>query len=201
VIRQRINLRTPVMAYVVRALTLVLALGLVWYGLMVVLLAVKVSPHTVNSISAYRTLYDDIAGIKASDFTTRVRFLVGIAGLIVTLVFIYLALAEIPRPYLARGDVDLQNQARGVTVIKPRAIERVAELAARANENVTAASGRLGDQQLSLEVAMRRASLAAETLADVRTRVLTDLDRHQLPDLPVNVTLTGYDRTTKRELS
>ena len=74
-------------------------------------------------------------------------------------------------------------------------------MAARANENVTAASGRLGDQQLSLEVAMRRANLAAETLADVRTRVLADLDRHQLPDLPVNVTLTGYDRTTKRELS
>jgi hypothetical protein len=200
-IRQRINLRTPVLAYIVRALTLVLALGLVWYGLMVVLLAVKVSPHTVNSISAYRTLYDDITQIKASDFTTLVRFLVGIAGLIVAVVFVYLALQEIPRPYLARGEVDLQDHERGVTVIKPRAIERVAELAARANENVTAASGRLGDQQLSLEVAMRRASVAAETLADVRTRVLADLDRHQLPDLPVNVTLTGYDRTTRRELS
>jgi hypothetical protein len=200
-IRQRINLRTPVLAYVVRALTLVLALGLVWYGLMVVLLAAKVSPHTVNSISAYRTLYDDVAGIKASDFTTSVRILVGVAGLIAVVGFLYLALQEIPRPYLARGDVDLQNHALGVTVIKPRAIERVAELAARANENVTTASGRLGDQELSLEVAMRRAGRAAETLADVRTRVLSDLDRHQLPDLPVNVTLTGYDRTTRRELS
>jgi hypothetical protein len=200
-IRQRINLRTPVLAYVVRALTLVLALGLVWYGLMVVLLAAKVSPHAVNSISAYRTLYDDVAGIKASDFTTSVRILVGVAGLIAVVGFLYLALQEIPRPYLARGDVDLQNHALGVTVIKPRAIERVAELAARANENVTTASGRLGDQELSLEVAMRRAGRAAETLADVRTRVLSDLDRHQLPDLPVNVTLTGYDRTTRRELS
>jgi hypothetical protein len=200
-IRQRINLRTPVLAYVVRALTLVLALGLVWYGLMVVLLAAKVSPHTVNSISAYRTLYDDVAGIKASDFTTSVRILVGVAGLIAAVGFLYLALQEIPRPYLARGDVDLQNHALGVTVIKPRAIERVAELAARANENVTTASGRLGDQELSLEVAMRRAGRAAETLADVRTRVLSDLDRHQLPDLPVNVTLTGYDRTTRKELS
>jgi hypothetical protein len=201
VIRQRINLRTPVLAYVVRALTLVLGLALVWYGLMIVLLAVKVSPHTVNSISAYRTLYDDLAGLKASGFTTGVRFLVGIVGLIVTVVFLYLALQEIPRPYLARGEVDLDDHERGTTVIKPRAIERVAELAARANDNVTSASGRLGDQQLSLEVAMRRAGVAAETLTDVRARVLADLDRHQLPDLPVNVTLTGYDRTTKRELS
>lgn len=200
-IRQRINLRTPVLAYIVRALTLVLAVALVWYGLMVVLLAVKVSPHTVNSISAYRTLYDHVVGLKASNFTTSVRFLVGIAGLIVTVVFVYLAFQEIPRPYLARGEVDLDDHERGTTVIKPRAIERVAELAARANDNVTSAVGRLGDQQLSLEVAMRRAGVAAETLVDVRARVLADLDRHQLPDLPVNVTLTGYDRTTKRELS
>ena len=53
--RQRLNLRTPLLAYVVRAMTLLLGVVLVWYGLMVVLLAVKASPHTVNSISAYRT--------------------------------------------------------------------------------------------------------------------------------------------------
>ncbi len=200
-IRQRINLRTPMLAYIVRGLTLVLALGLVWYGLMVVLLAVKVSPHTVNSISAYRTLYDDMAGLKAGDFTTAVRFIAGFAGVIAFLVFIYLARQELPRPYLARGDVDLEEHERGRTMVKPRAIERVAEIAARGNQNVTTAAGRLGDQQLSVEVAMRRASVAAETLTDVRTRVLADLDRHQLPDLPVNVTLTGYDRKTKRELS
>ena len=63
--RQRINLRTPLLAYVVRALTLLLGVVLVWYGLMVVLLAVKASPHTVNSISAYRTLYHDAAGLTA----------------------------------------------------------------------------------------------------------------------------------------
>ena len=200
-IRQRINLRTPVLAYVVRALTLLLAVGFIFYGLMVVLLAAKVSPHTVNSISAYRTLYEDVAGLTARDFTTQVRLIAGAAGLIVFVVFVYLALQDLPRPYLARGDVDVQARDRGTTVIKPRAIERVAEIAARANDNVTGAAGRLGDRQLNLEVAMSRASLAAETLTDVRTRVLADLDRHQLPDLPVNVTLTGYDRTTRRELS
>ncbi len=53
-----------------RALTLLFGVVLVWYGLMVVLLAVKTSPHTVNSISAYRTLYHDAAGLTARDFTT-----------------------------------------------------------------------------------------------------------------------------------
>jgi hypothetical protein len=201
VIRQRINLRTPVLAYVVRALTVVFAVALVWYGLMVVLLAVKVSPHTVNALSAYRTLYDDAAGLTQSDFTTAGRFIAGIAGLVAFVVFIYLTVQELPRPYLARGEVELPDHEHGMTVVRPRAIERMAELAARGNVNVTTASSRLGDQELNVAVSMRRASIAADTLADVRTRVLTDLDRHQLPDLPVNVTLTGYDRKTKRELS
>jgi hypothetical protein len=200
-IRQRINLRTPIPAYLVRLLTVVLALGLVWYGLMVVLLAVKVAPHTVNAISAYRTLYHDVAGLQPHDFTTPVRLIAGFAGLLVFLVFAYLALQELPRPYLARGDVSLHEGDRGHTIVKPRAIERVAELAARGNRNVTAATGRLGDQELNVDIAVRRASLVADTLGDVRARVLADLDRHQLPDRPVNVTLTGYDRKTRRELS
>ena len=54
---------------------LLLGVVLVWYGLMVVLLAVKASPHTVNSISAYRTLYHDAAGLTASDFTTARRLI------------------------------------------------------------------------------------------------------------------------------
>lgn len=200
-IRQRINLRTPLPAYIVRALTLLLALGLVWYGLMVMLLAVKVAPHTVNSISAYRTLYRDVAGLGQRDFTTTRRLIAGFAGLIAFIVFIYLALQELPRPYLARGDVNLESHEKGETVIKPRAIERAAELAAHGNPNVTAASGRLGDQELNVDVAMRRAGIVADTLSDVRARVRADLDRHQLPDLPVNVTLTGYDRKLRRELS
>jgi len=124
-IRQRINLRTPLLAYVVRALTVVLALALLWYGLMVLLLAVKVSPHTVNSISAYRTLYNDAAGLSQGDFTTVRRLIAGFAGLIAFLLFIYLALQELPRPYLARGEVRLEERERGNTVIRPRAMEEV----------------------------------------------------------------------------
>ena len=79
-IRQRVNLRTPVLGHIVAALTVVLGLLLVWYGLMVVLLAVKVSPHTVNSLSAYRSLYDDAVDLKRSDFTTLRRLIAGFAG-------------------------------------------------------------------------------------------------------------------------
>ena len=42
---------------------------------------------------------------------------------------------------------------------------------------------------------------AAATLRDVHERVRDQLQRHDLPSLPVNVTLTAYHRTTRRELS
>ncbi len=199
--RQRVNLRTPGLAHLVALLTVVLGALLLWYGLMVVLLAVKVSPHTVNSLSAYRSLYDDAADLRRSDFTTLRRLIAGLAGLTAFVVFLYLLFKAGPRPYLARGAVILDEQPHGTSTIAPRAIERVAEIAACANPDVTDARGRLGDEELTVGVDARRASAAAQTLRDVHQRVRADLDAHELPRLPVNVTLTGYDRQTRRELS
>ena len=199
--RQRVRERRSFLLLVGRLLALLVGLALLWYGLMVVLLAVKVSPHTVNSLSAYRTLYDDTLDLTASDFTTLRRLIAGFAGLISFLVFLYLAFKAWPRPFLARGDVTLEDDEHGTTLIQPRAIERVAELAARGNPEVTAASGRLGDEQLSVAIDSRRASSVVATLHDVHERVRAELERHDLPSLPVNVTLIGYDRQTTRELS
>jgi hypothetical protein len=201
VIRQRVNLRTPALAYVVRALTVLLGLAMFWYGLMVVLLAVKVSAHTVNELSAYRTLYHDAAGLTSSDFTTAGRLIAGFAGVLAFVVFIYLALQEVPRPYLARGELTVGERDRGDTRVAPRAVERVAEIAATTNRQVTAASGRLGDEHVDVDVHVRSARDVAETLRDVQHRVSAAIQQHGLPLLAVNVTLTGYDRPTTRELS
>jgi hypothetical protein len=200
-IRQRINLHRPALGYVVDLLILLLGAALIWYGLMVVLLAVKVSPHTVNSISAYRTLYDDAAGLRASDFDTVARLVAGVGGLIAFLVFLYLAFQQLPRPHLARSEVAVGGHERGCTSVKPRAIERLAELSARGNPAVASAAGRLDDQDLVLSIVARRAASVAQTIADVRSRVAADLDRHELPPLAVSVTLTGYEPKTRRELS
>jgi hypothetical protein len=200
-IRQRVNLRTPSLAYLVRALTAVVGLAVLLYGLMVVLLAVKVSPRTVNSISAYRTLYHHAAGLHATDFTTVVRLVAGFAGLLVFFACVHLALQEVPRPYLAREPFTVGEHHRGATEVAPRALERVAEIAAAAHHQVTAARGRLGDQELDIEIRLRTARSVADALRDVQARVRDALEVHGLPTFPVNVTLTGYDRSTKRELA
>jgi hypothetical protein len=200
-IRQRVSLHTPVLGHVARLLTVLLGLALLWYGLMVVLLAVKVAPHTVNAISAYRTLYHDAASLTSADFTTERRLIAGVAGLLAFALCLYLALQQIPRPRLARTAMTIGDRDRGDTSVVPRAVERVAEIAAMAHRQVSSVRSRLGEDSLDVLVHVRSAREAAGTLRDVQRRVSTALEQHGLPVGSVNVTLTGYHRTTTRELA
>ncbi len=200
-IRQRITLRTPVLAYLVRLLTIVLALILIWYGAMLVLLAAKVAPHTVNSLSAYLTIYRSAARLTVSDFTDTVRLIAGLGGVVVFVVLVYLALQELPRAHLARGDVYLSRDRGGEVTVTPRAIERIAEIAARTQREVQDVSARFGDRSIAVQMSVQRAASAPRVLRETRERIVEDLARHELPALAVDVTLTGFHPTTRRQLS
>lgn len=199
--RQRLRSRTSPIAYVGRAVLILLALGLVWYGLMLLLLALKVSPGSIDSISGYRTAYDYLAGLTADDVSSTARLIAALAGVLGFLFFGYLAWKEIPRPYFARSDLRLKEDDRGVVDVQPRAIERIAEAAAGAHPAVSSATGRYGSDGLTVDLGVKRALGLDETLSDVQDRVRKALRGHELPPTPVVVTLTGFDRKQRRELS
>jgi hypothetical protein len=181
-------------------LTVVFCLLLMYGGVLLALLATKsLSPDKVNQISDYRTIYHDIVALQPSDFTTAISFIAGFTGLLVFIMFVFLTFEALPRPYFARSQVTLPHQPGGETVVRPRALERVAEHAARADPNVYAAHGRLTDDALYVDVGVRDAPGVATTLADVRRRVAEQLTQHQLPTVPVNVTLAGYERPTRED--
>ncbi len=198
--RQRVNLHRSPAELVGRVLVTLLALALLWYGLMLVLLAVKVSPTTVNGLSGYRTVFDDLASLKPTDISGTTRLIVAGAGLLTFLVLGYLAYKALPRPSLARSEVYLVDDERGEVRVRPRAVERVAESAASQQPGVAEASGRLGEDELDVMLTVRRPREAVETMRAVRGAVREALEQHDLPVLPVNVTLTGIDRTTRRDL-
>ncbi len=196
--RQRVRVRVPPAATIARALVVLLALALVWYGLMVILLAAKLSPHTVNSISAYRTIYDTLAGLRP--VTGIERAIIAGSGVVVFLVAAYLAIRMLPRPYLTRHDLELDEHGRGRTVVEPRAIERIAEAAANGNAAVTASRGRYASDNLTVDVTVDQPDALSDTLGDVQRRVAEDIESHHLPGVRVAVTLAGYDRRKGREL-
>jgi hypothetical protein len=200
-LRQRIHTRGNPLAFVGRLLVLALALALVVYGLALIALALKAAPADVQSVTGYRSAYDFLARLRPSDLTGTRRAIIAAAGLAAFLVFGFLALRELPRPYLARTAVTLDTGDRGDTVVAPRALERLAEGAALRQPGVTRAAGRYGVDELAVEIAVDRARETAQILRAVHAGVLDAVGEHELPAVPVRVTLTGFDRKNKRELS
>lgn len=200
-LRQRLTTRQSPAAFVGKALVVLFGAALVWYGLMLALLALKVAPTTVNSISGYRSAYNALTGIAPADISGTTRAIVAGAGVFAFLIFGYLALRALPRPYLARHDLDLDTGPRGHTIVAPRAVERLAESAALGHASVVGAAGRYGTDELTLTVSVGRASGLADALTEVQQRALRAFDDHDLPRMPVRVTLTGFDPPSKRELN
>lgn len=210
-LRQRLRSRTSPLALLARALVVLFALALIWAGLVIFLLALGVGDATVDSITGYRAAFDSLAGLESEDVDdATTRAIVAGAGVLAFLVFGYLALRELPRPYLARQDLELskghdgQGEERttpGTLTVAPRAIERLAETAAEDQPGVAGASGRYGTNELAVGVAVRRAGEVATTLGGVQTAVHDALSRHGVPDMTVSVILTGYEPKTKRELN
>ena len=201
-LRQRLRTRTSPLAFVQRLLELVLALALIWYGLILAGLALDViGPGTADSYSGYRTAYDFIADLLAGRASDSARLIAGIAGLVAFVLFLTVAIKRLPRPYLARQDLELDAGDRGTVTVEPRAVERLAEVIALEHPSVTSASGRFATDDLSVLLEVRRARDLPDTLRTVQRSVISGLERHGLPTVPVNVTVTGYDRSSKRELN
>lgn len=198
-IRQRLRGRDSPLAILGLLLLVPVALALIWYGAMLVALAFKVDPETVNTISGYRDVYDFLAGLVPADFTSTVRLITALGGLAAFLLFGLLALKQVPRPYLARGPLTLAGDERGTLTVEPRAVERAAEVAACAHPSVTDATGRYVENGIELEIDVKRAGDLPDTLREVQQRVGEALRQHDLPDGPVSVTLAGFD-SGRREL-
>ncbi len=201
-LRQRLRTRTSPLAFIQRLLELALALALIWYGLILAGLALDVIGRaSADTYSGYRTAYDFVANLLAGRASDSARLIAGIAGLVAFLLLLTVAFKQLPRPYLARHDLELEAGDRGTVTVEPRAVERLAEGIALQHPAVASASGRFGTDDLAVLLAVRRARDLPDTLRTVQRSVSSGLERHGLPTVPVNVTLTGYDRSTKRELN
>jgi hypothetical protein len=200
ILRQSVRERGSPLVFLGLLLLVPVALALIWYGAMLVALAFKVPPQTVNAISGYRDAYDFLAGLEAGDVTGSVRLIAALGGLAAFVVFSFLAWKQIPRPYLARGELTLSEDRRGTSTVEPRAVERAVEVAARAHPSVGDAMGRYGEDGVEVDVDLVRAGDVPGTLREVQHRVGEALQRHELPDVPVSVTLTGFERQRRREL-
>lgn len=198
-LRQRVRARSfPVARVAADAVVTIFALALVWGGAMLALLAFKVS--AVNGLSGYRTAYDYLAALGPQDISPTTRLFAAVGGLSACVIFGYLAWRVLPRPYLVRTQLRLPGDARGTVDVHARAIERAVELAALDHPAITAASARYATDDLTIHISASRADALAGTLQDVHRRARESLALHELPVLPVNITLVRFEPQNRREL-
>lgn len=200
-LRGRLRNRRSGLAFAAPAVTVLASLALIWGGLIVLLLAVKVSAGSVQAITGYRSAYDFLRGLGPADFDSSTRAIVAAAGLVAFLLFGYLALKLLPRPYTTRHDLGLARDERGEVTVDPRAIERLAELSAQRRAGVAEAAGRYEADRLAVDVTLGRPRGLGETLKGVRAAVREALNLHDLPVVPVDVTLVGYKPKSGREIN
>jgi hypothetical protein len=192
-VRQRVRSRSFPLARVgANAVVVIFAVALAWGGGMLMLLALKVSPSTINALSGYRTAYDYLAGLEPLDISASTRLIAALAGLIACALFGYLAWRALPRPYLARTDLRLVGDTGSVDV-DARVIERAAEIAVLDHPAVAAARARYATDDLTVHVSVSRPDALAATLTDVHQRARDSLARHELPVLPVNISLVRME--------
>jgi hypothetical protein len=200
--RQRLRVESSTLATTVgRVLVALLGAAIAWYGLMLVLLAFKVSPGTVDDISGYRTAFDYLAGLTPGDVSSSDRLIVAIVALVLAVIAAFLVWRGLPRPHLARHAIEVQDTDRGTTEIGPRAIERAVESAALEHPEVVGARARYDDDGIALDVTARHAATLVDTLREVEERAFDSVERHQLALERVDVTLAGYDSPNGRELA
>ena len=200
-LRQRLRNRGSALSLASHVVVIALSLALIWGGAIVLLLALKVEPETVQSITGYASVYDALRDLGPTDFDSTTRAITAAVGVALALICGYLAYKLLPRPYLARRDIDLFRDERGEAVVEPRAIERLGEVTAEREAGVAAATGRYGTDELAVDVTLSRTRDLAGSLEGVRRAVRAALEEHGLPVVPVNVTLAGYQRKTRRELT
>jgi hypothetical protein len=197
--RQRLRARGSALSIAGRLLALLLGLALLWYGAMVVLLAAKVAPQTVNDLSGYRSAYDFLASLGTGDVSDATRAVAAGAGLLAMLVFGFLAWKELPRPYLALSELELSSDDRGRVTIAPRAVERIAEAAACDSPAVSAARARETGSAIEVDVTVGQHADIEATLAAAQRRAIDALERHSVPNGRVDVILTRFDSTDEKE--
>jgi hypothetical protein len=200
--RQRVHLEGSALATVAgRALAAAFGAALVFYGAMLVLLALKVDPGTVDGISGYRTAYDFLSSLEPGDVSSTARLVVGVAAAAIGLGAAALVYLGRPRARLARHAVVVAEDPRGVIEVRPRAIERAAEAAALEDAGVDGARARYDDGGVVLAIGARDALRVPQTLHDAERRARESLDRHGLAVDRLEVQLVRFNSNNRRELA
>ncbi len=198
--RQRVHLSSTWRTTLGKLLCAVVALAVAWFGLALLLVALGAAPDDVDRWLGYRTAYDAVAGLDGTGVEATWRIGLAVGGLLACVVLLALAWAQVPKPELARHDIELvpggdaAPATPGETTVNARAVERAAELAALSVGGIDAARARLDGAEVVVALRATRADGLPDTLLAARSAADDALTDHGFEGLDARVVLAGFDK-------
>ena len=197
--RQRVHVGATWRTTLGKLLTAVVALAVAWFGLSLLLVALGVAPDDVDRALGYRTAYDAVAGLDGTGLDTTYRIALGAGGIVLCLVLLALAWAQVPRPELTRHDVDLPAAdptagPGGETTVQARAVERAAEVATLSVAGIDAARARLDGTEVVVALRSTKPTDLPDQLRAAQAAARDALTDHGLQGFDARVVLAGFDK-------
>ncbi len=180
---------------------LVPALALIYGGAVAVALSAGVSGSDLSRWTGVDEAYRRVAALDPASWSTTTSAIIAATGIVLALALLRLAWAQRLVPQRVRHAVDLEGSGPGTTTVRPRAIERAAEVAASRDPGVREAKASLGDDAMTVHLHVLDAQRLPELLQDAERSTRTALrDAGIGEDVPIQLTVTRFSAPSRTEL-
>jgi hypothetical protein len=178
-----------------RIVMLIIALLLIAIPVLILLVALGVvSAEMIDAYTNYRSALDSLGDLSISDFTSSVRIVLAIAGLLVALIALLLLLRELTFGRRVARSTKMDDTPGKETVITASAVRALAEGAAR-EEGAESPSASLTSDERSYLVSCSIQAPPSENYTELATRTRENIRRvledQGVPVKDVEVTVQG----------
>jgi len=178
-----------------RLIMLIIALLLIGVPVFLLLVGLGVLPaNQVAAITGYRVALEALGGLSVSDFDTGARVVLGIVGILVALVALFLLLREITIGKRVARRALIEDRPGRRTAITAGAVRHLAEGAAR---EIGAASptcylaSENGRYEVECDIQVPGSQNFSELAAQTRENIRKVLEEQRVPTKDVQVTVQG----------
>lgn len=199
--RKRTGLPSGFATTLGQKLMFVIALGLIYGGVVALALAAGVSGRDLEQFTGAGWLQDELASIDLASWSQSTTIAVAIGGVVLAALCVRLAWAQRLVPQRTRLAHELETDGVGRTTVQPRAIERAAELASTEDPGVRAAKATLTADEITVHLHVRDAERLPDLLRAAKSRTTAALSAAGMADdVDVRLTVTRYSTPSRTEL-
>lgn len=198
--RQQLALPTGLATTLGQKFMLIPALALMYGGAVAIARSAGLRGPDLERWTGVSSVVTQVGALNPSTWDQTVAAVVVAAGLVLFPLLLWLAWAQRLVPQRVRHAIDLATHGPGVTSVRPRAVERAAEVAASHDPGIRQARAALTDDGMTIHLHVRDAARLADLLREAEVRAQDALLDAGISDVPLRLAVTRFSAPSRTEL-